>query len=117
MEVAWDEMANACEVMLREEGLEQGGTMTNVRECMIKDTLMVIGSAGFGVRVPWHIPRSNGDICGCRDIWTCSAVGLCADRSALCRVAEPCRKEYRVPDHPPPCKPSEIHTDRTHHSG
>ncbi|ORY34740.1 cytochrome P450 [Naematelia encephala] len=62
MENAWNKIVDALQIMLREEGVEDGGVLKGVRDVMVKTTLLVFGKSGFGIDIPWHIPHTNGSI-------------------------------------------------------
>lgn len=82
METAYSGMVDALTTMIKEESLESGGVFEDTREMMIKVrplfcgadqadgqlTLLVIGSAGFGMNIPWTIPKTDGKIC--RPFWS-----------------------------------------------
>ncbi|ORX37696.1 cytochrome P450 [Kockovaella imperatae] len=59
METGWTTMVDAYQVMCREEGLENGGILKDVKEVLAKVTLLVIGSASFGVQFPYNSSTSE----------------------------------------------------------
>ncbi|OCF33552.1 hypothetical protein I316_04624 [Kwoniella heveanensis BCC8398] len=63
MENVWDAMRRSLATMLTEEveGLGNDGSVEDVRETMIRLTLLVIGSAGFGVDFPWTINETTDE--------------------------------------------------------
>ncbi|WVQ78655.1 hypothetical protein IAT38_000742 [Cryptococcus sp. DSM 104549] len=61
MQSAWDHMVEMFGVMQREEGVENGGVVEHVKETMIKLTLGVFGKTGFGMDIPWNIPKTADD--------------------------------------------------------
>ncbi|WVN86833.1 uncharacterized protein L203_102007 [Cryptococcus depauperatus CBS 7841] len=61
MKSVWENMTNAFEMMLREEGgLDIGGIVTDLKTVMIKLTLVVFCKTGFNLDIPWIIPRTDG---------------------------------------------------------
>ncbi|RXK36384.1 hypothetical protein M231_06350 [Tremella mesenterica] len=62
MMTAWDKAVECLGDMYAAEGLEDGGVLDNVRLAMYKLTLLIIGAAGFGVKFPWKVPETHGEI-------------------------------------------------------
>ncbi|WVQ78689.1 hypothetical protein IAT38_000776 [Cryptococcus sp. DSM 104549] len=58
MQSAWEKMTTVFELMMKEEGVENGGIVDDVRLTMIKLTLVVFCKTGFGLDIPWTIPKA-----------------------------------------------------------
>nr|ODN95640.1 hypothetical protein L204_04181 [Cryptococcus depauperatus CBS 7855] len=64
MKSVWENMTNAFEMMLREEGgLDFGGIVTDLKTGLTnleQLTLVVFCKTGFNLDIPWIIPRTDG---------------------------------------------------------
>ncbi|KAK6907665.1 hypothetical protein I203_101663 [Kwoniella mangroviensis CBS 8507] len=61
MQTGWSKMVEAFQTMKFEETIEGGGTIEDVKDCMIKLTLYVFGRSGFNMDFPWNIPQSKAE--------------------------------------------------------
>ncbi|WWD05412.1 hypothetical protein V865_003489 [Kwoniella europaea PYCC6329] len=59
MQTGWSKMVEAVQTMKVEESIEGGGTIRDVKDCMIKLTLFVFGRSGFNMDFPWNISQSK----------------------------------------------------------
>ncbi|WWC96641.1 hypothetical protein V866_003513 [Kwoniella sp. B9012] len=59
MQTGWSKMVEAFQTMRSEEKIQGGGTMGDVKDCMIKLTLYVFGRSGFNMDFPWNIPQTK----------------------------------------------------------
>ncbi|WVF68239.1 hypothetical protein IAT40_003004 [Kwoniella sp. CBS 6097] len=56
---AWEGMSDIVDLMLKEEGIVDGGVLQDVERATIKATFCLIGQVGFGQSVPWNIPETK----------------------------------------------------------